>query len=808
MQISYRWLENYVKIPWNAKELAEQLTLGGVAVDAVNYRGQQLSGVYTGLITELTPHPNADKLQVCQLDMGVTRPALCIVTGATNVFVGAVVPVAVDGAQLPIGKGILEADFRGVLSQGMLCSADELGMEKKVVPPEMRDGIYILPTDVPLGRDIKEVMALDDYVLELDLTPNRSDCLSVLGTAFEVGALAARPVQQPPLRKLKQAASHPAISVTITDAADLCPGYLGLVVEAVEIGPSPLWMQNALQAADLRPINNLVDITNYILLELGQPLHAFDLDQLQGQSIIVRRAQAGEEIVTLDDSTRRLDPDMLVIADAQRSVAVAGVMGGSDTEVTAKTHRVFLESAIFQPQSIRRTSRRLGLRTDASSRFDKGVDPARAIMALERAAHLISELGCGIPEDTMVGALPVVSFEQRISLRPARVNQLLGTDISETEMIEILRRLGLSVDHTAVPWKVVAPSRRPDLVDEVDLVEEIARLHGYHQIPISTMSGLVLQGEMTPRQQMISRLRQSALGGGLTEVVCLSFINPKVIADVVGASHPWNQTLRLQNPLTQERSVMRPSLLFGLLDVLAYNSARQQLDLAIFELANVFTPLAGGELRQPQEPLKLGLAAAGQAPADWQSVPIDYDFFFAKGQVEGLLQPYGVTSIDWQPTTQFAFLHPGRAATVSWQGVELGFVGELHPDTMDYYGLRKRTIVAELNLEPLLRQAGHVPLYQGMPRFPAVARDLAVTVDESIPANQVAACIREAAGELLAELRLFDVYQGEQVSSGKKSLAYSLVLQSQERTLLEEDMATLHSRVIAHLAKELGALLR
>ena len=807
MKVSYRWLEKYVKIPWDAKALAEKLTLGGVAVDVVDYRGQQLSGVFTGRITELTPHPNADKLQLCRLDMGETRPAVSIVTGATNVFIGAVVPVAVDGAQLPIGKGISEADFRGVLSQGMLCSADELGMEKKVVPPEMRNGIYILPSDVPLGRDIKEIMALDDYVLELDLTPNRSDCLSVLGTAYEVGALAGNPVQQPPLRKLSLVASHPAISVTVVDR-DLCPGYLGLVVEAVTVGPSPLWMQNALQAADLRPINNLVDITNYILLELGQPLHAFDLDQLQGRSIVIRRARVGEEIVTLDASTRRLDSDMLVIADAERSVAVAGVMGGAGTEVTSETRRVFLESAFFQPQSIRRTSRRLGLRTDASSRFDKGVDPARAIMALERAAQLISELGCGLPEGMMVGAMEGVSFEQRIGLRPARVNQLLGTNIPEMEMVEILRRLGLSVDNTQVPWMVVAPSRRPDLVDEIDLVEEIARMHGYHRIPISTMSGPVLQGGMTPRQRMVHHLRQSGLGGGMNEVVTLSFINPKVIADVVGASHPWNQALRLQNPLTQERSVMRPSLVFGLLDVLAYNSARQQTDLAIFELANVFTPLAGSDVRQPEEPLKFGLALAGQAAADWQSAPVDYDFFFAKGLVLRTLQPHGVTSLDWRPTTQVAFLHPGRAATVSWRGAELGFVGELHPDIMDYYGLRKRTIVAELNLEPVLGQAGHIPLYHGMPKFPAVARDLAVTIDKSIPVNQVAACIQEAAGDLLVALHLFDVYQGEQVAAGKQSLAYSLVLQSQERTLQEEDITALHTRVIGHLAKTLGALLR
>jgi phenylalanyl-tRNA synthetase beta chain len=798
-------LKNYVRIPWQPKELADRLTLGGVAVDAVDYRAERLSGVYAGAIVELSPHPNANKLQICRLDMGSDRQPLTIVTGATNVFVGARVPVAVDGAELPIGQEIYASDFRGVLSQGMLCSAEELGLPRKVVPPEMRDGIYLLPDDVPLGADIRQVMQLSDYLLELDLTPNRSDCLSMLGTAYEVAALCGETVKLPALADLGSVQTHDAIRVQVADP-DLCPGYLGLVIENVQIGPSPLWMQNALQAADLRPINNLVDITNYILLELGQPLHAFDLDQLQGSQIVVRRATADEQIVTLDDVTRNLDQDMLVIADAERAVGIAGVMGGAETEVKPSTRRVFLESAWFKPESIRRTSRRLGLRTDASSRFDKGIDPARAIMALQRAAQLVQQLGCGQPDTVMVGELHA-SFEQRISLRPERVNQLLGTDISEPEMLTILQRLGLSVSTAESPWLVIAPSRRPDLVDEIDLVEEIARLHGYDRIPVRTMSGPVLQGGRTPRQQMIYQLRQFMLGFGLDEVVSMSFINPETISDVVGADHEWNRAMRLQNPLTKERSVMRPSLLFGLLDTLSYNVARQQNDLAVFELANVFMPLQQGELCQPEEPLHLALAASGQAQGSWQRNGIIYDFFYIKGLLEGLLRPYGIC-LEWQAINDVAYLHPGRAARVFWHGQALGVVGELHPNVMEQFDLRKRAIIAEINLEPVLNRAGFVPIYQGMPRFPGVERDLAVTVDESIPAERVAECIREAAGELLVELRLFDVYQGEQVAAGKKSMAYALTLQSPERTLQEEDIAALHTRVLTQLAQKLSALLR
>lgn len=806
MRISYRWLQNYVDIPWDAATLGDKLTLSGVAVDQVEYRAERLSGVYTGRIGALAPHPNADKLQICRLEFGGVRPELTIVTGATNVFVGAVVPVAVDGATLPIGKYIYTSDFRGVISQGMLCSADELGIEKKAVPAELRDGIYILPTDTPLGLSIAEVMQLDDHILELDLTPNRSDCQSLLGTAYEVAALAGQPVQLPELAELRQVTTHPAIQLSVLDQG-LCPGYLGLVVEAVQIGPSPLWMQNALQAADIRPINNLVDITNYILLELGQPLHAFDLDQLHGPAIVVRRAEAGEQMATLDGVMRTFDDEMLLIADADRAVGIAGVMGGAETEVTPATKRVLLESACFRPQSIRRTSRRLGLRTDASSRFDKGVDPARAIMALRRAARLIQQLGCGQPDQVMVGSLGGVAFEQNIRLRPARVNQLLGTAIAELEMVEILERLGLAVDQTTRPWSVVAPSRRPDLVDEVDLVEEIARLHGYEHIPVSTMSGPVLQGGLTARQQMVQQLRQAALGLGVSEAVTLSFINPKVVEAVVGAEHAWNQALRLQNPLTQERSLMRPSLLFGLLEVLAYNAARQQSNLAVFELANVFWPLAGGQLRQPEEPLQLAIAAAGQQSGGWQLPQNEYDFFYVKGLVTALLAPFGI-ELEWHPLTDISYLHSGRAAQISWRGSPLGLVGELHPNVLDYYGLRQRAVVAELNLEPLLELSGYLPIYQGMPRFPGVERDLAVTVDLAVPAEQVTAGIAAAAGELLVELKLFDVYQGEQVAAGKKSLAYSLVLRSPERTLQEEDVTAVHTRVIEHLANQLGALLR
>ncbi len=805
MRVSYRWLKQYVNLPWEPEELAERLTMAGVEVEQVTYRAEGLSGVVAGRIVKLEPHPNADKLQICQVDVGQPE-LLTIVTGADNVYEGAIVPTAVVGAKLPTGLKIRKAKLRGVASAGMLCSAEELGINRKMVAPEMRDGIYLLPSSVVPGQDIAEVMGLDDHVLELELTPNRSDCLSMLGVAYEVAALANQKVHQPELVELTHAISHPEVKVEIA-APDLCPGYLGLVVNDVTIGPSPLWLQNALQAAGLRPINNIVDVTNYVLLELGQPLHAFDLDQLTGKQICVRRAHPQESIVTLDDVERQLTADDLVIADGEKAVAIAGVMGSQVAEVTGQTRRVLLESALFDYKSVRRSSRRLGLRTDASSRFDKGVDPARVLMALKRAAQLLRQLGCGEPEELVVGQLPDVPTQQIISLRPERVEQLLGMTISQEEMRSLLERLGLQVDTSSQPWQVVAPSRRSDLQIEVDLIEEIARLYGLEKLPVGQMSGPLMRGALTPEQQAEQNLRHQLLGLGLTEILTMSFINPKEVAQTVGDEHPWNRGLLLQNPLTAERSLMRPSLLFGLLQVLKYNAARQQQDLAIFEIANVFRPRPGATLQQPEEPLHLGIACMGQLPSNWHSPAGEYDFYYLKGLLATLFEKQMIRDLEWRRADE-KFLHPGRSATIHWNGRCLGYLGELHPDVAEQYDLKQRAIVAELELAPILEQAGTIPLFQGIPRYPAVVRDLAIVVDRQITAAQVAQVIRQTAGDLLVDLELFDVYQGEQVAGEQKSLAFTLVLQNPEKTLLDEEIAAVLERVVSELQSRLGAKLR
>lgn len=805
MQVSYNWLQQYIDIPWSPIELAEQLTMGGVEVDRITNRAEKLSGVVSGRIVRVEKHPNADKLLVCHIDIGLPQ-LVAIVTGATNVFEGAIVPTALAGAELPTGQQIELTDFRGVASAGMLCSALELGIDNKMVAPDLRDGIYILPDHVLPGEDIRAVLGLDDHVVQLELTPNRSDCLSLIGVAYEVAALTEQEIMWPKLQPLTCEVRHPEIRIDI-NAPDLCNTYLGLVVNNVRVGPSPLWMQNALQAAGMRPINNLVDITNYVLLELGQPLHAFDLDKLAGKQIDVRRAKPGEKIITLDGVTRSLVDSDLVIADADDAVALAGIMGSQKAEVTEATERVLLESAYFDYKSVRRSSRRLGLRTDASSRFDKGVDPGRIMIALQRVAQLLRELDCGEAELKAVGVPTTMPLKQKISLRPERVSQLLGVNIEQAEMRSLLERLGLTVNDQTTPWQVIAPSRRGDLQEEVDLIEEIARLYGFANIPHGQMHGPTIQGQLTDRQKAKRDIRQQLLGLGLTEVLTLSFTNPRQVAKVVGSEHPWTDGLMLANPLSNDRSMMRPSLLFGLLNVLAYNAARQEHDFAIFEVASVFTQRPEQPLGQPLEPLHLGVACLGKQTHDWQSAGRPYDFFYMKGLLETILAANGFNELVWQKSDA-TFLHPGRSAAIYWQGKNLGYAGELHPQIAEQYGLRQRAVVAELTLEPILAQAGAIPLYSGIPRYPAVARDLAIVVEQNITAAEVARVIRKAAGDLLIDLQLFDVYQGDQIAGSRKSLAYALLFQSKERTLLDAEVSAVHQTIVDALATQLGAKLR
>ncbi len=630
MKVTFNWLKEYVKTEIGPSILAEALTAAGVAVDAVTALDRGLRNARVGKIIAVAGHPNADKLLVCQLDMGGV--SLQIVTGAQNVKVGDVVPVAVPGTILPEGRTIETADFRGVVSQGMLLSPDEMGIDRRTVAAEMRDGILILPGNTALGSDVVSALGLDDHALELDLTPNRADCLSLEGVAWDVSAITRAPLALPDAARLDVTPVQQAhgLKVSIADR-ELCPGYLALVVENVSVHESPLWLQNRLRNVGLRPINNIVDLTNLVMLETGQPLHAFDLDNLSGQEIIVRPAAPGEKITTLDGVERLLPEGALTIADGERPVAIAGIMGSLHSEVGAHTRRVVLESAWFALKSIRRTSRAIGLRTDASARFDKGIDPAGVFRALCRIAYLIEELNIGTVKQPLAGIKPDFSAERSIVARPQRINKLLGLQVSVQDMTGIFLRLGFRVDPAGENLIISVPSRRRDIVAEVDLVEEVGRIVGMDTIPTLAMEGQLTQGGLTEAQKLLRSVRSSLVGMGVNEITTLSFYD-RAVAETfrLPAIHPWRQAIPIVNPLGGERGALRPTLAPAMVEVLAYNQARQIEGLACFEISRVFLADELPLRELPREELRLMLGCFGATVTEWSGGGSQYDFFYLK----------------------------------------------------------------------------------------------------------------------------------------------------------------------------------
>ncbi|GAB2698637.1 phenylalanine--tRNA ligase subunit beta [Paenibacillus thermoaerophilus] len=818
MKVSFKWLSRYVDISgYTAKELAEKLTRGGIEVDIVEARNQGVSGVVVGYVREREKHPDADKLSVCKVDVGGDE-LLQIVCGAANVAAGQKVPVALVGAVLPDNFKIKRAKLRGVESHGMICSAKELGLNDKLLPKEQQEGILVLPEDTEIGASIVDVLGLDDEVLELDLTPNRSDCLSMLGVAYEVAALLGREVRLPdtePGSGLHEsgAAAAERVSVSIS-APEGCSHYTARYIQGVRIAPSPMWLQNALIAAGVRPINNVVDITNYVMLEYGQPLHAFDAARVRGGRIDVRFARAGERLVTLDGAERELEPHMLVIADAEGPIALAGVMGGLNSEVTADTVDILLESAKFAGSVVRRTSRQLGLRSEASLRFEKETDPAIVVPALNRAAALMAELAggrvaTGIVE-TKTGVKPA---HLDLSLSLDRVNGYLGTSLSMLEVKTIFGRLGFE---TAEPrdgeLEVRVPSRRGDITRDVDLIEEIARLHGYDNIPTTLMSGVTTPGKLTPAQRLRRTVRRLLTGAGLHEAIGYSLSDEASVRDYAGL-FPDAKPIGLSMPMSAERSVLRRSLIPELLSIAAYNRNRGQRDLALFEIGRVFVTDEEKLTRLPQEHTMLAVLLAGRRHgAHWKVKPEPVDFYDMKGLLEKVTQYAGV-ELQYVPVSDRPWFHPGRTAELrlpdSLGGETVGVVGQLHPETQQARDLDD-TYVLELNLDAFGRAAASVDelQYDPLPRFPSSARDAAVVVDKSVAAGELIRTARQAGGLLLAEAGVFDVYVDDKLGAGKKSVALSFVYRDPERTLTDEEVQQAHDRVVAALAAEHGAELR
>jgi len=800
VRVSYNWLKEYVEVDRNPVDLAAALTQAGIAVEQVEEYHGGLEGVVIGRIMDIEPHPHAEHLKVCKVSIGANS-LLTLVSGAPNLACGILVPVAVEGAVLPGGKAITNTVFRGILSQGMLCSAVELGL-----PDDGSGGIMVLPGTAQEGLPVSACLGLADSVMVLELTPNRADCLAMVNVAREVAAITGSSFKPP--ETILEPGSKDAAEYTKVDILEpeLCQRYVAKIIEGVTVGPSPAWMRHRLEAAGIRSINNIVDVTNYVMLEMGQPLHAFDYHTLAEGRIEVRRARTGEEIISLDGVTRVLDPEMLVIADGSGPVAIAGVMGGLATEITGTTTTVLLESAHFHPQSIRKTSRRLSLRSESSMRFEKGVDLAGCRAAADRAAQLMVMIGGGRVAQGAVDVFPGEVKPVMVNLRIRRVNEILGTTLTMDEVASIMDRLSFPYRvQEGLALVVSVPTYRGDIGKEIDLIEEVARLYGYHLIPSTLPHGPVNAGR-TRSQRLEDRCHTLLEAMGLTEVITYSFINPSAFDRLqLPPEHPWRTVVEIRNPLSEEQRVMRPTLLHGLLEVAARNTNRRMGNLALFEIGRAFVPQKGKQL--PDEPLKLGVVATGEIDRGWQEKPLAVDFYMLKGVLEELLGRLGLDDYDIR-RGEHPSCHPGRTGKVSLNGTEVGFIGELHPAVMEEYGLTRRCYVFELDLGHVAAQAADYRFYKAIPRFPSVTRDVALLVDQTLPASDVERVIIGAGGPLLQQVRLFDVYQGGQVPPGKRSLAYSLMFQNMEKTLTDGEVNAIMQVIRTTLVETLGAELR
>lgn len=801
MLVSLNWLKQYVDIDGiAAEELAEKITRSGIEVDAVIDRSKGMTNVVVGHVVSKEKHPDADKLNVCQVEVGEgdIRQIIC---GAPNVAAGQKVIVALPGARLPGGVKIKKAKMRGQESNGMICSLQELGVEGRVVPKKYAEGIYVLPEDTVPGSDALELIGLRDTVLELGLTPNRSDALSMLGVAYEVAAILSQEVKLPEIayNTISEKAED---YIKVRVEAKENPLYAAKVIKNVKIAESPLWLQQYLMAAGVRPHNNVVDITNYILMEYGQPLHAFDYDALKTNEIVVRLASEGEKIVTLDEQERTLKAHNLVITNGQEPVAIAGVMGGANSEVTSDTTTVVIEAAYFDGFSVRRTSKELGLRSDSSARFEKGVDPNRVLTAGERAAQLLAELAGG---EVLEGTVTVDDLDKspaRVVVSPDFINNRLGMKISLEDMLSILNRLQFDVEAANGLLIIDAPTRRQDIKIEEDIVEEIARLYGYDEIPMTLPEGNEQIGGLTPYQAKRRIARNVMEGAGLLQAVTYSLTSDELAQKFALKAE---DTTRLLMPMSEERSTLRQSLIPHLVEAASYNVARKSDSVALYEIGSVFLGKTAEDL--PFEEEHLALIVSGKwIDHAWQGEKLSVDFFIAKGIIESLFEKLGLTErLSFEKTTVDG-LHPGQTAAILLDGEKVGLIGGLHPTERKKYDL-KETFVAELNLNAVLEAQVEDLVYASVPRFPAITRDIALELDRSKPAGEIIEIIRNAGTKLLKEVKVFDVYEGDKMEVGKKSVAFSLTYFDPERTLTDEEVVSAHNKVLKALT-EAGAELR
>jgi phenylalanyl-tRNA synthetase beta chain len=801
MRISLDWLKAYVDVDLPAEDLAHRLTLAGLEVGAVERRGEGIEDVVVGQVLERGPHPNADRLSLCRVTDGAET--YDIVCGATNMQPGDRVALARVGARLPGGVEIRKAKIRGQTSLGMMCSSRELGLG------DDHSGIMILPAKAPLGSRVIDVLGLPDAILEVEITPNRPDCLSVVGVAREVAALTGAPLRIPePCVPEEGDPVGPQTSVEIRDP-DLCPRYAARIVRGIRLGPSPLWMQRRLESAGVRAINNAVDVTNYVLLELGHPLHAFDLHRLAGERIVVQRAGAGEVFRTLDGQDRTLDGEALVICDGERAVALAGIMGGLNSEVYDDTVDVLLESAYFLPSNIRATSKRLGLRTEASYRFERGTDIEGLRRALDRAAELLVELAGGVVAKGVWDAYPKPRTPAVVPLRASKLSSVLGVAVSADEAARHLESLGIPVvDRDADGLRAEIPTHRVDLEREIDLIEEVARVRGYDSIPVSLPRVPMTCDAPPPRWSLAERSRDALAALGLREAITLSFVDPAEDERVgLPEGSPLRAKVALANPLSRETAVLRTSLLPGLLRAVGLNARRQVRDARLFEVGRTFHPLEGQPL--PQEALRAAAVLAGRRhPLGWWSGADAVDFYDAKGVVEAFLRRLGVEQARFEPAPHLPWLHPGRAARVLAGERELGWVGQVHPDRLDPYEIPGPAVAFELSVEDVGAVAEGTGHFRGLARFPSVERDLAIVVDRGVSAQAALDAVGAVASPLVRAAVLFDAFEGGRLPEGKVSLAIRVTFRADDRTLTEAEVEDVEALILRRLESQVGARLR
>ena len=794
MLVPLKWLRDYVDIDIDTQEFADMMTMTGSKVEKVDFFGKETNGVEVCKILEIEQHPDADRLKVTKVEVA-NGEILQIVTNATNIKVGDYVPVARIGAVLPGDFKIKKGKLRGVLSEGMFCGAEELTIPSAFVEDHKKDGIYILDhqDSFELGMDVRAVLGINDALIEFEITSNRPDCRSIIGIAREAAVTLGKELKY---HEIKVQACDEEMSFEIDIQTDLCKRYCGRVVKDVKVGPSPYWMQRKLIEAGMRPISNIVDITNYVMLELGQPLHAFDLDDIKYNKMTVKMAEEGEKFTTLDGVERTLTSDMLVIGNQDKTLDLAGIMGGENSEIKDTTTSIFIEGASFAKENIRATSKKLGLRTEASSRFEKGIDINLAEEAVNRACQLIEELGCGTVLNGMLDYYPQKEEVQKVTVNPVRINKLLGVNVPMDQFINILESLEFKCNLVSSEvLELEVPTFRLDITEDADILEEIARIYGYNNIPSASLEGNATAGVKTDKQKFIDNVKSNSIACGLNEILTYSFVSPRGVDKInLPANDEKRNFVKIMNPLGEETSVMRTTLIPNMLDVISTNISHKVEEVSAFECGNTFIPQEG----LPIETKKYCVGMYGK----------EVDFFVLKGVIESVLNNVGLKGYEIEPETTNLTFHPGRCAKIVYNNIYIGTFGELHPDVIENYNLGQRVYVAEINIDTVFENLNLTKSYNPLPKYPSTSRDIALIVKDEVFVKQIEDIIKANGEDLVESYKLFDVYKGAQIEEGHKSIAYSITYRSKDKTLTDEDVAKVHEKILSELSEKLNANLR